>query len=208
MSNNQIWKSIIIFSCIICLVILSGCEPEINLLEWVTVEHEQYNFSIETPNKWVTELYGDTGRKGVDDTKLVIMRQGSIFGSPPSPTTFIILVERRAFDNPSLQDTLDWGNESIDRDLSQEGLQTFPGYEEFLFKEEEIAGYSAIRRRYTDFGLGGVTREEIYISREDDMITISLWVDEEYFDDFYPDFQRIVDSFKTIPSENDNSGLE
>lgn len=206
MNNNRIWKSVIYFSCIVCLVNLSSCEPEIDLLEWVTVEHEQYNFSIDYPSKWIVELYGDLGRKGVDDEKLVIQRQDSIFGHPSSPSTFIVIIERRPFNNPILEDALNWENEKYDRDLSRGGLHNMPGYEEFLFQEEEVAGYSAFRRRFTLFGFEGLTMEEIYFPREHDMIAIRLRVDEEYFNDFYPDFQRIVDSFKTIPSDsNDNN---
>lgn len=202
MKNNQIWKSLKYLSYVFCLLLLSGCATEQDSNQWVTIEHEQYNFSIEYPMKWAADLYSDAGRKGIDDEKLVIMRKNNpILGLPSSPSTFIIIIEWRAFDNPSLQDALNWGNEKIDADLSQEGVQTKPGYEEFLFQEEEISGYPAIRRRYTYFNLGGVTREEVYILRENDMISISLWVNEEYFNSFYSDFQRIVNSFKTIPSE-------
>ncbi|MEZ4514078.1 MAG: hypothetical protein R3C62_19575 [Chloroflexota bacterium] len=199
--KNQIWNNVKGLGYIICLLFLSGCEAELDNPQWVTIKHEQYNFSLEYPTKWVADIYGDAGRKGVDDEKLVIEREESIFGRPSSPTTFIIIVERRAFDNPSLQDALNWGNETIARSLSQEGLQTKPGYEEFLSQKENVAGYPAIRRRYTYFGLGEVIREEIYFPRKNDMITLSLNVSGEYFDNFYPDFQRIVASFKTISPE-------
>jgi len=202
MKNNQIWKSLKYLGYVFCLLLLSGCETEQDSNQWVTIEHERYNFSIEYPTKWSVDLYGDAGRKGIDDEKLVIMRKNNpILGLPSSPSTFIIIIEWRAFDNTSLQDALNWANEKIDDDLSQDGVQTKPGYEEFLSQEEEISGYPAIRRRYTYFNLGGVTREEVYILRENDMISISLWVNDEYFYSFYPDFQRIVNSFKTIPSE-------
>jgi len=193
---------------IFCLLLLAGCTAEEDSPEWVTVEHEQYNFSLDYPTKWVVDLYGDAGRKGNDDQKLVIMRKNNpILGLPSSPSTFIIIIEQRAFDNPTLQDVLNWGNEKIDTDLSQEGVQTKPGYEEFLFQEEEISGYAAIRRRYTYFNLGKATdrviREEIYIPREDDMIMINLGIDEVYLHSFSSDFQRIVDSFRTIPSNEE-----
>ncbi|MCB0033516.1 MAG: hypothetical protein KDE51_05845 [Anaerolineales bacterium] len=197
--KSQLWKSLKYLDCILCLLFLSACATQSNNPQWVTVKHEQYNFSIDYPTKWVVNLYGEVGYKGVDEQKLIIGPQRPTFGLPSPSSTFSIIVRQRPFDNPSLQDALKWGNETIDQNPLQEGLQTKPGYKEFLFQEEEIAGYNAIRQRYTYSYLGGMIIEELYIPRENDMIIISLGVQEEYFNSFYPDFQRIVNSFKTIP---------
>jgi hypothetical protein len=58
-----------------------------------------------------------------------------------------------------------------------------------------VEGNKVFVRRYAD---GEITKEDVYIARENDMIIITLQSETDDFDEYLEDFYRIVDSFRTV----------
>ncbi|KAA3657493.1 MAG: hypothetical protein DWQ04_27925 [Chloroflexi bacterium] len=187
----RVW-SVVGFVLAMLIASCSGKYLEDTDHEWKTVTNEQFNFSVDYPTKWVTQVFDENGYKGDKDTRLIISRP-AIFRHDPS--TFAIRIESRAMESPDLQDVIDWSDEYLD--WIRAGPTKGYGFEEILLEEDEINGYPIMRRQYT-LSSNFLKVEEILIAREQDMIMITMIVDKEYFTSYHRDFDDIVASFSPL----------
>ena len=155
--------------------------------KWETITHPVYDFSLEYPTKWRLQTFGEYGFKGDRDFKLWIYRS--------QRNSFRVDVRFRGKDlPPTLEDVVLWSNERIEKYKS--GNSHADGYyQELEFYEDEVNNHPAIRRIYT---MSGMQIEEVYIARQNDMITISLRSPISEFDSYKNDFERIVHSFEPM----------
>lgn len=182
--SNMFIGFLLILGILILGLVISHQPPQPELL---TLTHEDFNFTLDYPSKWVAESYGESGYKGNHDVRLRISRPMGFLGDP---STFVIRIESRAIKNPSLQDVVNWSNESLDN------LYSSFGFEEIFLEEENLNGHLIMRRQYA---VPAVKYEEVLIARSEDMIIISLAISKDYFSRYHADFNRIVESFR--PSE-------
>lgn len=184
------------------LLAIAGCVErpvEIDQPQWKTVRLEEFGFSIEYPTKWNVYTYDEAGKRGSRNIRLEISQYRRINSFGVNSVSGVwIYIEQKPQIHATLADVVQWGNEKIDQSLSQSGIQYPLGYEETLYQEEKLNSFDAARKRYTTFGSANFITEEIYFPREQEMIIIQLQVSQELFDDIYPDFQKVVNSFKTI----------
>lgn len=161
---------------------------------WETVVHEQSKFSFKYPKKWEMALYEEKGDRGYKPVRVRINNKVSpIFSDDPR---VFISIDQRYFPSPTLADAELWANERLDRSPGKDGLPY--GYEEFLNQEEILDSQVVLRKRCTYFNAGGAVIEKVFIPREYDVLIITLRANEEIFDEAYPDFNRIINSFHTI----------
>lgn len=190
-------KAFLLFSVLAILVIASGCSPneEANSApEWRTVSHKQFNFSIEYPAKWRISLHDENGWKGIREARIVLLLPFYLRGSS---SNFRILIESRTAVNPTLQDVVAWGDEYLDAIYLDPVTKINTGLEEIFLQEDEINGIPILRRRYA-FRKSGLMFEEVYIARNQDMFMITMSTNIERFDDFYEDFNHVVNSFRPL----------
>lgn len=151
--------------------------------EWERTIHEQYDFSLLHPTSWRGSKHGEQGFKGDERIKLRMYR--SLMDGP------FVTVRYREANSPSLEDVVDWSREWID---FYEGTNNSSkdDYEQILLEEDVLDGKEIIKRRYT---LGATLFEEVYIARDDDMITIRFQAGIEQFDNYEEAFETILESF-------------
>jgi hypothetical protein len=154
--------------------------------EWRTITNDLYHFSVEYPTKWSTRIYGENGHRGADEVKLRIYRSFTGY--------FEIAVQRKEAIDPSVNDVADWGEDRIER-LNRIKPRSRESYQELDFRVDFVEGNKVFVRRYAD---GEITKEDVYIARENDMIIITLQSETDDFDEYLEDFYRIVDSFRTV----------
>lgn len=155
--------------------------------EWATITNAQYNFSVDYPTKWIARTYGEHGFKGEKDVKLLIYR--SLLGY------FEIAVYYQPASEPTLQDVITWGDmriAKINQGLIRRGEETI---EKSVIEEDTIDGHKIAKRVYWG---GGVKNEDVYIARTNDMIIIRLQSEEDDFEKYLPDFEKIVQSFRPL----------
>ena len=154
---------------------------------WIRVTNDLYNFSIEYPNIWEAETYGEGGFRGASHIKLQIF--DTMLGN------FRIFVSHQSAHVPSIQQAAEWGAERMkirSELLAQRGNM---GAIEFGLWEDSIQGQPVLRRRY---GNEQFMFEDVYIARSSDMIIITLQSDTLEFDSYLDDFNRIVSSFEPL----------
>lgn len=155
--------------------------------EWQTISHPQYGFSVEYPPEWVARIYGEAGDRGAEEVKLRIYR--SIWGPPE------IAIHYQETSKPSLEDVVAWGDLLIaeaNHYLTDHG-ETI--YVDSSLQEDIIDGQTVIRRIYKR---EGIMNEDVYIARSGDMIIITLHSQEDNFENYIQEFERIVESFTPI----------
>jgi hypothetical protein len=155
--------------------------------EWKTITNAQYNFSVDYPTKWVAKTYDEHGARGAKAIKLDIYH--SFLGY------FKISVYYQSASNPTLEDVALWGEARINRgsrSLEDRGEKPF---EKLTLQEDTVNGQEVLRRIYQG---GGTKNEDVYIARVNDMIIIRLQSEEENFDTYLEDFERIVQSFRPL----------
>ncbi len=154
---------------------------------WVHITNDLYNFSIDYPNVWTAEVYGEAGFRGATLIKLQIW--DTTLGN------FRIFVSQRDAQAPSIQQVADWGAEGMNISseiLSQRGGEAV---QEIDLWEDSIQGHPVLRRRY---GNEQFMFEDVYIARNSDMIIITLQSDAPVFDSYLDDFNRVVASFEPL----------
>lgn len=152
-----------------------------------SIYHEQYEFSVEYPLRWIARTYGDSGYKGGHDIKMIISN-GSIISD------FNIKILVRESTEPTLEDVIDWSNDRISIN-QQTAIDRGNEYLEIYFKNDLLNNEEIARRKYL---IGTTLQEEFYIARSGDMIIIALQSDESTFDNHIDDFEGIVQSFAPI----------
>lgn len=171
----------------VMMVVLLQLPVNRSQAEWTTISNAQYNFTVDYPTKWVAHTYGEHGFKGEDAVKLLIYR--SLLGY------FEIAVYHQSATEPALQDAIAWGDARIGRINRNRADQGEEALEKYDVLEDTINGHIVARRIYQG---GGVTREDVYIARENDLIIIRLQSEEEDFENYREDFERIVQSFRPL----------
>lgn len=156
------------------------------LPEVITVKHDEFNFVLDHPSKYVSTLYDESGYHGNHDIRLILSK---IFYLAGQPETFVIRVESRTINNPSLQDVVKWSDEGL------ENLSSNFGFEDISLEETELNGQPIMRRLYST---QTVKYEEVLIPRSKDMFIITLIISKEYFNEYHADFNRIVESFRPL----------
>lgn len=189
MSAKTSWIVVITF---ILLGLVSGCSSE-NEQNWDKVVHEQYEFQIIYPIRWIAETYGESGWRGNEEVKLTISQR--------IITDMNIQIKRRPIENPSIEDVVNWSNERFESESDDYWGRKRREVEDFLFEEVLIDSYYSIRRRYIHGAAEGIKFEEILIPRENDMLIISYMVDEDHFNQPYDEFEKIYESFQTVSDD-------
>ncbi len=151
---------------------------------WKTTTHDQFNFSVEHPSKWVAHRYGEKGWRSEED--LVMKLE---MGLAPAFNGVWIMVQEN--ENPSVEDVANWGDEYLNEARQKNRLY----YEEISLREEQIQGVPILRRVYK---FGSLTNEDVYIARANDMIIIKLRTSQDRYEDYAPDFDRLVKSFSPL----------
>ena len=187
--------SIPIFAILLLCVLLSSCDNKSSSQidnDWNIVNHEAFDFSIEYPNNLLMFLGNEFGYKGDDYVRFIVSTYRSQI-----PRNLIITVETRTAENPSLNDVIDWGDEDLDAIKSDLVRVNNSGFEEIFLVEDQIDNALIYRRRYA-YRQSGLLFEEVYLARENDMVIMTLSVDEQYFDYSLKIFDQMVDSFKPL----------
>lgn len=155
--------------------------------QWIRITNDLYNFSIDYPDVWTAEVYGEAGFRGARLIKLQI--RDTILGN------FRIFVSQQGAQSPSSQQVADWGAVRMKirgEILSQRGGEIV---QEIDLWENSIQGHPVLRRRY---GNEQLMFEDVYIVRSSDMIIITLQSDASEFESYLDDFNRIVASFEPL----------
>lgn len=160
-------------------------DDEQNNSEWSKIQNEEFGFSMELPPYLNYLQRGDPRLRLSRD--LVLLSNNS---------TISVLIKE--VDSPTLDDAVIWGYFDFDMDQNTEGLQPGNGYKELLFQQETLNTIPIIKRRYTSHGLNGYIVEEVYMAENNKFIEIQFTEHESFFEDFYPDFERILNSFQLI----------
>ena len=155
--------------------------------EWAAISNIQYGFTVDYPTKWHAEIYDEYGYRGIDAIKLHIYR--SLLGK------FVITARYQRRVTPTLEDVQEWRNILIiqaNRALTKEGKAIF---QELESNEGILNGRPIIRRKYSN---GKFILEDVYISRANDMIIITLQAEADEFDEYVEDFEAILTSFRPV----------
>ncbi|MEM7118340.1 MAG: hypothetical protein AAF614_38280 [Chloroflexota bacterium] len=191
--DNQFNHRLVVM--LILVALLSSCDSKIFTQEndgWDSVTHEAFNFSIEYPDNLYTQLGNEFGYRGRKNTRFIVFTTGA-----QRPRNLIITVETRSAESPTLNDVINWGNEDLDEIKSDPVMTINRGFEEIFLVEEQINNVTVCRRRYA-FRRSSLLYEEVYIARANDMVILTLEVDEDYLDNNLIIFNRMVDSFEPL----------
>lgn len=156
---------------------------------WKTLVHEKYGFSINYPANWGHEIYGERGRKGVQNVKAV----ATSFPFGPVGPKMGFTVHWIAMDVPSLERAAEWG------------LNILPPYGGTLSDLQEtkvgLGHYPALTR---SFYYDGSSAMEVhyYVIRENGAYTLEFYLkNENDIDEMEPVFNQILASFKMLDGE-------
>ena len=161
--------------------------------EWKNVTHDEYSFSIDYPDRLYLRLGDEHGIKGYKEAKLVV----GAFGASALPDMLRITVLVNTIDSPNLEYALEWRNEYFQGITSDPVRLINSGYREIILLEDVLNGEPIYRRRYI-FDKSEIMAEEIYISRDTDIVIIQLEVSEDHFEEYLPVFNRMVESFESL----------
>lgn len=158
-------------------------------ISWKTITHDEYNFSVEYPTKWLARTYGEHGYKGLDATKLRIYE--SNLGA------FKIEVRLQAAENPTLDDVTDWGKRQFKHSQQTLANRGEGPLVEIALTDGHLNGYPIVRFKSKNQG-SNVIRDEVYLARSNDMIMIILQSEESRYEGHLSDFERILNSFTPL----------
>lgn len=184
------WPVVLVFALlwvVIAIALLRIPNPVTKQPAWIRTLNEEYDFSVEHPDKWIARTYGEQGFRGATRVKLELY--ASLLGS------FRIFVSQQDANQPALEDVAQWG-----MDLISEGNKILADSGEMAFQEidsweDTIQETTVLRRRY---GNERYLFEDVYIARNSDMIIITLQATVAEFDAYLDDFNRVVASFAPI----------
>lgn len=203
------WRKVGVFllTCLIGLVLRQFAQrppiaspPEDRPVEWNSIAHELYGFTLDYPAWLEANTYGESGYRGDREAKLIISR------SPLAGTTIEVLWRQR--ENATLDEVVAWANERREMgEINYQRSGLAPRYQELFLREEDLHGQPIFRRRYR---FRESVSEAVYIARDNDMMIIHLGAeDEDLFKTYLPDFERIVQSFRPLrtadPTNNEQS---
>lgn len=163
-----------------------------NVGEWQIAENQDFGFSIEYPTRLYMFLADEYGYRGRQDVRFI-----AIAPSTRPPMHLTITVEIRPLANSTLNNVIEWGNEDLDSIKADPVKLLNAGLEEIFLKEDFVGNTKVFRRRYA-FRKSELMYEEVYISRRDDMVIISMRVSEADFEESLEVFNRMVESFKPL----------
>lgn len=185
----------IIIVILILFILLSRCENMSNTQTddgWDMVNYEEFDFSIEYPNRLYMKLGNESGYRGADYIRFIVSTTGV-----QRPGNLIITVETKTAEKPTLHDVISWSNEDLDEIKSDSVRVINIGFEEKFLVEDQINNVPVYRRRYA-YEKSGLISEEIYLARANDMVILRIRVDAEYFDEYLVIFNQMVDSFEPL----------
>lgn len=190
MYKKATWRVAIIFIIfwVFAAIVFIGYSPfRISESEYETITNSEFDFSVEYPTKWHARTYGENGFKGEHAIRLRIYQSTTGF--------FEIAVRQKPAHNPTLDDVNMWGFERIEDINNDLSLRGDPLISEIFLQEESFNNNIRARRRYTG---GGITNEDVYIARANDMISITLQATDESFENYLDEYNKIVDSFEPV----------
>ncbi len=171
---------------LIVAAIDSGFRPIAMLTgSWTTSTSTRYGFSIDHPKWWKARQYN--GYKN-DDTIVYII------SSEFNPGFSGIEISRKAAANSTIWDVAEWG--SILRQRGGVKLHKgISGFTQGPLQVVEFDGHTVLRRT---FKADGLTNEDIYISRTEDMIIITLRTSNKQYEEYLDEFTQIWTSFTPL----------
>ena len=184
-------RIIVLFLIVLCMSILFFLENRpLKLLSnnWIRTTHPLYDFSLEHPEKWYVQTFGDRGYRGTEEDKMLLTSDIDI-------GLGVIEVNKIESLKPSLEDVANWDESRLEK-LGQDSLlRGESGYEEISLEREIIQGVPILRRTYSHRGF---LFNAAYLARTNDMIIITMSTSPSGYDVYIDYFNRIINSFEPL----------
>ncbi|MFK7804729.1 MAG: hypothetical protein AB8G95_24040 [Anaerolineae bacterium] len=161
-------------------------KPPANLDKTITITNSEFDFSVNYPEILIGEIYGEGGYKGQKHLRFQAYSYRAV------PGLFDIEIEIREFSNPTLDDVVQWQMEYI----SSREMPHAP-YDRILLRQMDVKGNPAMRHMYK-FRWSELIYDSFYFTRNNELIVIEMRVEQDYYEDYKNDFEKLVESFEPL----------